>query len=144
MTAIPPALKTAVDGLKAEYDPGVYYNRDAEDEISAHYLIDRTVDLCAAHMGVEWRPISEAPRDGTHVLLFTTCHGVVEAWFAPGEWSDNMPEGPREYSGSVWVCADDAFQIEVEELPIEQGGFHHGTATHWQPLAAPPATGDDK
>lgn len=82
----------------------------------------------------EWKPIETAPRDGTSILLFTTCHGVVEAWFAEGEWSEETPECPRDYSGAAWVCADDAFSIEVEETePME-----HGTATHWMPLPEPP------
>lgn len=84
-----------------------------------------------------WQPISTAPLDGTHVLLFTTTHGMVEAWFAPGEWHDYL-EG-REYDGPAWVCGDDAFQIEIEELPEEYGGLHHGAATHWMPLPEPPA-----
>jgi hypothetical protein len=77
----------------------------------------------------------------THILLFTTCHGIVEAWFSPGQWHD-YHEG-REYDGPVWVCADDAFQIEIEEIPPEYGGFHHGTATHWMPLPEPPKENTD-
>lgn len=85
-----------------------------------------------------WRLIATAPRDGTHVLLFTTCHGQVEAWFSPGEWSDHHEYG-RQYDGAAWVCADDAFQIEVEEIPEAEGGpYHDGTATHWMPLPEPP------
>ena len=86
----------------------------------------------------EWKTIESAPLDGSSVLLFTTCHGVVEAWFAQGEWSEETPISPREYSGAAWVCADDAFQIEVEEGALEGGGNHHGTATHWMPLPEPP------
>ena len=84
----------------------------------------------------EWQPMGTAPRDGSSVLLYTTCHGCVEATFAPGEWTEYQ-EG-REYDGAVWVCADDAFQIEVEELPVEQGGYHDGTAKAWMRLPAPP------
>lgn len=86
----------------------------------------------------EWKTIDSAPLDGSSVLLFTTCHGIVEAWFAQGEWSEETPISPREYSGAVWVCADDAFQIEVEEGVFENGANHHGTATHWMPLPEPP------
>ncbi len=81
-----------------------------------------------------WQPMDTAPRDETHVLLFTTDHGQVEAWFACGEWHDYL-EG-REYDGPSWVCADDAFQIEIEELP--GGLFYDGTATAWRPLHLPP------
>lgn len=76
-----------------------------------------------------WQPISTAPRDGSEILLLTTT-GVVSARFAPGEWSNGL-EG-REYSGAIWVCYDDAIEIEVEELP--DGQFGDGPATHWMPL----------
>ena len=84
-----------------------------------------------------WQPIETAPIDGGSVLLFTTCHGICEAWFSPGEWSDENPICPRDYSGDCWVCCDDAFQIDVEY--VDQAMMHHGTATHWMPLSSPPA-----
>jgi len=82
------------------------------------------------------QPIETAPRDGSNILILTTYHGMVEAHFAPGEWTEHQ-EG-REYSGAVWVCGDDAWQIEIEEFG-EEGRkhgqeFHDGTATHWRPL----------
>lgn len=80
-----------------------------------------------------WQPIDTAPTTGVPVLLFTTNHGQVEGWFAPGEWQE-YHEG-REYNGPAWVCADDAFQIEVEETPE---GLLHGEATHWRPRPDPP------
>lgn len=85
-----------------------------------------------------WLPIATAPMDGTHILILTNDYGAVEAWFAEGEWSSGTPESPREYSGPVWVCADDKFQCEIEEIPPEHGGLHHGTVTHWMPLPEPP------
>ena len=85
-----------------------------------------------------WQDIASAPRDGTSVLIFTTCHGIVEAWFSPGKWETHH-EGD-EYVGPVWVCADDEFQIEVEEFPE---GLHHGTVKGWMPLPAPPKESAD-
>lgn len=81
-----------------------------------------------------WHSMKDAPRDGTSVLLFTTCHGQVEAWFAPSEWEDHYEYG-RQYTAAAWICADDAFQIEVEETPE---GYLDGTATHWTSLMEPP------
>ena len=83
---------------------------------------------------INWQPIETAPLNGETVLLYTTCHGVCEAWFCKGVWSDDTPISPREYSGAAWVCCDDAFQIEVEEWT---DGNHHGTATHWATYEAP-------
>ena len=84
-------------------------------------------------MGIDWKHMKDAPRKGEkHVLLFTTDHGIVEAWFSPGEWID-YPEG-REYTGAVWVVGDDAYQIEVEEYGDYEGpeySFCDGTAKAW-------------
>jgi hypothetical protein len=83
---------------------------------------------------MEWKPIETVPRDGSQVLLFTKTHGVTEARFSAGEWSEHHEYG-RQYDGPVWVCGDDAWQIEVEEGP---DGFHDGEATHWMPVMSPP------
>ena len=75
-----------------------------------------------------------APRDGTEILLHTTCHGWVQAWYSPATKTETM-DGP-EYDGPIWVCADDAFQIEVEEAEDEMGAIqiHDNTADGWLPL----------
>lgn len=79
----------------------------------------------------EWRPMNTAPRDETTVLLYTTCHGICEAWYLQGEWTRESPLYPAEYEGSLWVCCDDAFQIEVEEL---EEGYLDGTVIGWMPI----------
>lgn len=89
---------------------------------------------------MKWNSMDTVPRkEGEHILLLSRTHGVVEAWFAAGEWDECLPEGPREYSGAVWVCGDDAFQIEIEEGPDDY--WHDGEAIGWLPRnVLPPAT----
>lgn len=77
-----------------------------------------------------WRHMSEAPRTGEHILIMTRTHGIMECWFAPGEWSEETPEHPPEYSGPVWVLGDDLTQLEVEENP--QGYYDNGCLC-WMP-----------
>jgi hypothetical protein len=92
-----------------------------------------------------WHPMGTVPRDGTPVLLFTDGYGIVEAWFAKGEW-DNNHEWP-EYNGPAWVCADDRFQIEVEEHIDEETGrlqYYDGGAKAWMPKPTNPITGKDE
>lgn len=84
---------------------------------------------------IELRPMRDAPRDNeTHILLKTT-RGWVEGWFARGEWSEHHEYGP-EYNGSVWVCADDTFQLEVEEMMSENGSIDYldSCCEGWLPL----------
>lgn len=80
----------------------------------------------------EWRSMESAPRDGTEVLLRTNI-GVVSAWFQPSEKHETV-NGP-EWDGAMWVCYDDAFQIEVEEPP---SGYIDAGVLGWQPLPAAP------
>lgn len=88
----------------------------------------------------DWQPMDTAPRDGTEVLLYDSINGCLQGWFAQGEWSDDTPVSPREYSGAVWVIGDDLFQFEVEEFPHEApcGPYGDGTLTHWRPLPPKP------
>tara|TARA_R110000772_G_scaffold45492_1_gene104219 strand:- start:6361 stop:6645 length:285 start_codon:yes stop_codon:yes gene_type:complete len=85
-----------------------------------------------------WSTMDSAPMSNeTTVELFTTSHGICEAWFANGEWSDDTPNGPSEYSGDMWVCCDNAFQIEVEINGLGYGAHFHGAATHWREYSPP-------
>lgn len=99
-----------------------------------------------------WQPIETAPRDGTEVLL----HGPVPSdprrvtagfWIVPGpaiigdcggvcrcpEYSDEVepPHWCTMHGGDPagWMSNDGGF---TEEYP----------PTHWQPLPAPPSSGE--
>ena len=86
---------------------------------------------------MEWQPIETAPKDGSNILLLA--YGMaIEAWYSPGEWSDDTPVSPAEYSGAAWVAFDDAVQFEVEEGAGPDCSDFHGPVTHWMPLPAPP------
>ena len=88
-----------------------------------------------------WRPISTAPRDGTSIWLFINGQ-QTEAWYAAGTGhSWDSPNGYDDnFSGSCWVCADDEWQIDVEEY-LENGKIKYsdGPATHWMPLKEKPS-----
>jgi hypothetical protein len=86
---------------------------------------------------MEWQPIESAPRDGTSILILADGM-AIEAWYAQGEWSDDTPISPAEYSGPAWVAFDDALQFEIEEGAGPDGQDCHGTVTHWMPLPPPP------
>ncbi len=54
-----------------------------------------------------------APFDGNPVLVKTHI-GVVEAWWEQGRLTETQ-EG-TEADGFCWVCYDDAFQLELDEV----------------------------
>jgi len=94
----------------------------------------------AVHAQYAWNPdMDAAPRDGTDIEIYSTTHGVCQAFFAAGEWSEETPDCPREYSGDTWVCCDDAFQIAVYLNPEGIPDDHEGV-THWRPITAPETT----
>jgi hypothetical protein len=73
-------------------------------------------------------PMATVPRDRPVLLLTKT--GIVSAWFAPGEWTEHYEYG-REYNGPVWVCNDDQFQIEVEEISQDPADDDHNGCLGW-------------
>lgn len=71
-----------------------------------------------------------APFDGEPVLVKTNV-GVVEAWWVKGEpYRDH--DGVPDCDGFQWVCYDDAFQVDLEDV------------THWMPLPSPPKEKSDE
>jgi len=71
---------------------------------------------------MKWQPINTAPRDRTHVLLFTPNDEpqVVVGYF-------------ESYGGDGWWTYSDLALQEISEEIVEGG------PTHWMPLPLPPA-----
>lgn len=79
---------------------------------------------------VAWQPMSTAPKDGSEILILA--HDmVIQARYEPGQWSEDTPINPREYSGPVWCAFDDALSFEIEECP---DGDWCSEVTGWLPL----------
>lgn len=90
-----------------------------------------------------WNPMSGAPRDGRQILALHRTHGVVEARFHPGGWSEDTPVAPAEYDGAVWVLGDDVAQVEVEEFGKDAPEpYHDGELIGWLPRETLPAAPD--
>lgn len=69
----------------------------------------------------EWRDISEAPKSGEFVLLWSPDNKDEQAFI--GQWrEDDSPWG-----GSWWPDYEASFPIDCDP-------------THWQPLPDPPST----
>lgn len=80
-----------------------------------------------AALGAMWRPISEAPKDGTEILLFTHhdadpfCEDIFDA-VQIGYWDDG-----NDAPGTVWH-RDAGWILQKIGEPLA-----------WQPLPSPPA-----
>lgn len=81
---------------------------------------------------IEFPPGS--PFDGKPVLVKTDS-GIVEAWWQKWECTFNL-EDPHDGDGFCWVCYDDMFQLELDEvlmwMPIPEGAgnqFGDGDST---------------
>lgn len=86
-----------------------------------------------------WNPMRDAPRDGSQIIALHRTHGVMEARFSPGSWSEDTPVAPAEYDGAVWVLGDDVAQVEVEECGADAPEpFHDGELVGWLPRSALP------
>ena len=76
----------------------------------------------------------DVPMDGRQVLLHSRIHGWIEGYFSKGEWSDDTPICPSEYSGDAWVLGDDLEQVEVEFYGDPDNTIHHGQLDGWYPV----------
>ena len=89
----------------------------------------------SAAQGQEWRPIAEAPRDGTLLLLFSAYRDEA----ITGLWQDvGLPESVAE------ACPDG---IWVEDLYVSYDRDHRPyrpihEVTRWMPLPPPPLRRD--
>lgn len=86
-----------------------------------------------------WKTFAEDTSwlDGRDIVLLA--HDMeVQARYSPGEWSDDTPISPAEYSGAVWSCFDDKFQLEIEECSAAPAEWWHHPATHWRELTERP------
>lgn len=80
----------------------------------------------------EWRPIADAPKDGTSVLTWDGEHQRLAHWDARaecGEWSDELLD--NVYTGA-WTDGT------VVDWGMEESDRHQ--PTHFRPLPAPPAS----
>ena len=92
---------------------------------------------------MDWKELSEDTSwiDGRDLVLLA--YGMeVEARYSGGSWSEDTPINPAEYDGAVWVCFDDKFQIEIEEITSNPANWNHGQATHWRDLTPRPENND--
>lgn len=81
-----------------------------------------------------WFDVRDVPQDGTSILLNHRTHGIIQGWLSKGEWSDDTPISPREYSGDMWILGDDLYQDEVE---FGEGGVVLPSGVlGWLPLSA--------
>lgn len=83
---------------------------------------DGLFDLARRGAAVQWRPIEEAPKDGTPILLLIQFPGEPHDTFV-ATWDANSPKWP-------WRPTCDGGSAYSEEY-----------ATHWMPLPPPPAGG---
>lgn len=90
----------------------------------------------------EWQPISTAPKDGTHILLW-----------APAQTFEGKPTEPRltygywdvpEHGAYLGDCGGECRCPEYDDCPDPywfsmDGSFtEENPPTHWMPLPAPP------
>lgn len=74
----------------------------------------------------EWRPIETAPRDGTHILMYSADAMLPRMFLA--FWSLY----PSEYMQANGIDGEWSYTWEAQEVEVEP--------THWMPLPEPPKT----
>ena len=80
---------------------------------------------------MDWRPIAEAPRDGTPILACSVNHGAREVVC----WQDGLPSGSIE----ALYRPDEPEEGWVNDGPIKDRFYANPRwFTHYQPLPSPP------
>ena len=123
-------------GVERAHGPKCWGTTSFSDEV-AHCYCGPSEDRpqpSGETRGLGWLDVKDAPQDGSEILLNHRTHGIIQGWFSKGEWSDDTPNGPREYSGDMWILGDDLFQDEVE-YGENQEVIPSGV-TGWLPLDA--------
>jgi hypothetical protein len=106
------------------------------DKLVSHYVAARAEGAAAPSppVGQErggWRPISEAPRDGSRVLAGSVHHGSVEVVC----WQDGLPSGSLE----AMANPDEPEEGWVNAGPIKDRFYANPNYfTHFRPLPHPP------
>ncbi|NII73960.1 hypothetical protein FHW84_002533 [Dyella sp. SG562] len=83
---------------------------------------------------MKWRPISEAPRDGTHILGWSADFGQRETYMAKYQ--------PGSPGYALWEKGDGLRNIGWEWDEPYANSSHKWKPTHWMPLPEPPEVCD--
>jgi hypothetical protein len=118
-----PVVRPSADGFTAQ---------ESRDRVAGALILEMADELDAALSASAvsgWQPIETAPRDSTHLLVYYPRPGeqrqeVMEAWWAIPYEAAPLGRGWWQTMGGTLLSAD----------------VHDGLgATHWMPLADPPA-----
>ena len=114
------------------HDDDLGHYRDAASRAFA--VLDGHEAPAEGAVELVWLDVRDAPQDGTPILLNHRTHGIIQGRFSKGEWSDDTPISPREYSGDMWILGDDLYQDDVE---FGEGGVILPSGVlGWLPLSA--------
>ena len=85
-----------------------------------------------------WRPIAEAPKDGSEILGYRKdCGVVVMRWVCPDQF---LSDREIQLAG---LCEEDAMKSDWYYADFIHGGnmSNDGLPTHFMPLPSPPKDG---
>ncbi len=82
-----------------------------------------------------WRPLANAPLDGTMILLWLSdeCE-VVNGFWSPGSVGDGLP-----FIEPGWFSEPGPGQLGMQGGPVRLGALSTTTPTHWMPMLPGPA-----